>query len=116
MGQKVNPIGLRLGINRTWDSRWYADGDKYVRASVLPPKANIPGAGANPTAKPLHRRCKKIGGPEGAGPPVRRAWGSREDRVRSSSGDLQLVVVGDGAGCAAGRMRWAEAERAFDRG
>ena len=27
MGQKVNPIGLRLGINRTWDSRWYADKD-----------------------------------------------------------------------------------------
>jgi small subunit ribosomal protein S3 len=27
MGQKVNPIGLRLGINRTWDSRWYASGD-----------------------------------------------------------------------------------------
>ncbi len=26
MGQKVNPTGLRLGINRTWDSRWYADG------------------------------------------------------------------------------------------
>ncbi len=25
MGQKVKPIGLRLGINRTWDSRWYAD-------------------------------------------------------------------------------------------
>ena len=29
MGQKVNPIGLRLGINRTWDSRWYAD-DEYA--------------------------------------------------------------------------------------
>ncbi len=27
MGQKVNPIGLRLGINKTWDSRWYADAD-----------------------------------------------------------------------------------------
>jgi len=27
MGQKVNPIGLRLGINRTWDSRWFADKD-----------------------------------------------------------------------------------------
>jgi small subunit ribosomal protein S3 len=27
MGQKVNPIGLRLGINRTWDSRWYANKD-----------------------------------------------------------------------------------------
>lgn len=25
MGQKIKPIGLRLGINRTWDSRWYAD-------------------------------------------------------------------------------------------
>ncbi len=29
MGQKVNPIGFRLGINRTWDSRWYAD-DQYA--------------------------------------------------------------------------------------
>ncbi len=27
MGHKVNPIGLRLGINRTWDSRWYANAD-----------------------------------------------------------------------------------------
>tara|TARA_S200000501_G_C20758064_1_gene714814 strand:+ start:185 stop:880 length:696 start_codon:yes stop_codon:yes gene_type:complete len=25
MGQKVKPIGIRLGVNRTWDSRWYAD-------------------------------------------------------------------------------------------
>ncbi|MBY0329289.1 MAG: 30S ribosomal protein S3 [Acetobacteraceae bacterium] len=30
MGQKVNPIGLRLGINRTWDSRWFAGAD-YAR-------------------------------------------------------------------------------------
>jgi hypothetical protein len=29
MGQKINPIGLRLGINRTWDSRWFADGSAY---------------------------------------------------------------------------------------
>ena len=29
MGQKVNPISLRLGINRTWDSRWYAEGENY---------------------------------------------------------------------------------------
>jgi len=27
MGQKVNPIGLRVGINRTWDSRWFASRD-----------------------------------------------------------------------------------------
>ena len=31
MGQKVNPVGLRLGINRTWDSRWYADSADYGR-------------------------------------------------------------------------------------
>ncbi len=30
MGQKVNPIGLRLGINRTWDSRWFAEAGEYA--------------------------------------------------------------------------------------
>lgn len=30
MGRKVNPIGFRLGINRTWDARWYAEGEDYV--------------------------------------------------------------------------------------
>lgn len=29
MGQKVNPIGLRLGINKTWSSRWYANPKEY---------------------------------------------------------------------------------------
>ncbi len=29
MGQKVNPIGLRLGVIRTWDSRWFAKGQGY---------------------------------------------------------------------------------------
>ncbi len=29
MGQKINPIGLRLGINKTWDSRWFS-GDDYA--------------------------------------------------------------------------------------
>lgn len=31
MGQKVNPIGMRLGINRTWESRWYANTGEYAR-------------------------------------------------------------------------------------
>ncbi len=46
MGQKVNPIGLRLGINRTWDSNWFDERNfadklaedltikKYVRARL----------------------------------------------------------------------------------
>lgn len=29
MGQKVNPVGLRVGVIRTWDSRWYAKGQQY---------------------------------------------------------------------------------------
>jgi len=29
MGQKINPIGMRLQINRTWDSRWYAEGKDF---------------------------------------------------------------------------------------
>ena len=29
MGHKVNPIGLRVGINRTWDSRWFANTKEY---------------------------------------------------------------------------------------
>ena len=29
MGHKTNPIGLRLQINRTWDSRWFAEGEDY---------------------------------------------------------------------------------------
>jgi len=29
MGQKVNPIGMRLQVNRTWDSRWFADTKDY---------------------------------------------------------------------------------------
>ena len=31
MGHKVNPIGLRLGVNRTWDSRWFAQKRDYGR-------------------------------------------------------------------------------------
>lgn len=30
MGRKVHPIGFRLGINKTWEGRWYAEGNDYV--------------------------------------------------------------------------------------
>lgn len=30
MGRKINPVGARLKINRGWESRWFAEGDKYV--------------------------------------------------------------------------------------
>ncbi|GHU21973.1 30S ribosomal protein S3 [Spirochaetia bacterium] len=30
MGQKVNPVGLRIGINKVWGSHWYVDPKEYV--------------------------------------------------------------------------------------
>lgn len=32
MGQKVNPVGLRLGINKTWDSVWFVDKKNYAKS------------------------------------------------------------------------------------
>ena len=29
MGQKINPVGLRLQVNRTWESRWFANSKEY---------------------------------------------------------------------------------------
>jgi small subunit ribosomal protein S3 len=30
MGRKVHPIGFRLGVNQTWEGRWFAEGKEYV--------------------------------------------------------------------------------------
>jgi len=37
LGQKVNPVGLRLGIVKTWDSRWYAEKgySKFLQEDIL---------------------------------------------------------------------------------
>ncbi|MCR5223641.1 MAG: 30S ribosomal protein S3 [Bacilli bacterium] len=32
MGQKVDPRGLRLGVNKDWESKWYAEGQEYVKS------------------------------------------------------------------------------------
>ena len=31
MGQKVSPVGLRIGINKTWESKWYADNKDFAK-------------------------------------------------------------------------------------
>ena len=31
MGHKVNPVGFRIGVNRDWNSRWYAEGENYSK-------------------------------------------------------------------------------------
>ncbi len=65
MGQKVNPVGLRLGINRTWDSRWYADVSDYGRllhedlAIERHIKKKLKQAGVSKiTIERPHKRCR----------------------------------------------------------
>jgi len=65
MGQKVNPIGLRLGINRTWDSRWFARKGDYARLlhedvnmrKVLKQRLNQAGVSRIIIERP-HRQCR----------------------------------------------------------
>ena len=33
MGQKVNPVGMRIGLNKNWNSRWFAEDKDYSRFS-----------------------------------------------------------------------------------
>ena len=32
MGQIVSPVGLRIGINKTWESKWYAGGQDFAKS------------------------------------------------------------------------------------
>ena len=81
MGQKVNPIGFRVGINRTWDSRWYAGRDyaeklitdlklkKYIRKELKPAgisKVLIERAAKNTTVSIHTARPGMIIGKKGA--------------------------------------------------
>jgi small subunit ribosomal protein S3 len=65
MGQKVNPIGLRLGVNRTWDSRWFADRQQYAKLlhqdlkirKELKEKLNAAGVSRIIIERP-HKKCR----------------------------------------------------------
>jgi len=41
MGQKVNPVGIRLGITRDWSSKWYAGKKKAPVSAIQPLSAHI---------------------------------------------------------------------------
>ena len=65
MGQKVNPIGLRLGVNRTWDSRWFANKGEYgkllhevfaIRAAMM--KALKQAAVSKIVIERPHKKCR----------------------------------------------------------
>jgi small subunit ribosomal protein S3 len=82
VGQKVNPVGLRLGINKTWDSRWFSQRDfaknlnedlnvrkfvvkKYGEAGVA--KVEIERAAKQMTVKLYTAKPGKIIGKQGKG-------------------------------------------------
>ncbi len=65
MGQKINPVGLRVGINRTWDSRWFAARGEYakllhediaIRAHIL--KQQRQASIAKVVIERPHRKCR----------------------------------------------------------
>ncbi len=65
MGQKANPVGLRLGINRTWDSRWFAQRQEYAKLlhqdlkirKMLKEKLNAAGVSRIIIERP-HKKCR----------------------------------------------------------
>jgi small subunit ribosomal protein S3 len=65
MGHKVNPVGLRVGINRTWDSRWFAGQREYgkllhedmaIRAHIL--KQQRQAGIAKVVIERPHKKCR----------------------------------------------------------
>src|SRR3984885_13528760 len=58
MGQKINPIGLRLGINRTWDSRWFAGKNEDVKIREILHKELKQAAVAKIVIERPHKKCR----------------------------------------------------------
>jgi small subunit ribosomal protein S3 len=118
MGQKINPIGLRLQINRTWDSRWFADKNyaellikdlevkKYIHETLKPAgisQVKIERAAKNVTITIYAGRPGMIIGKKGADIEKLRARMSKKMgvavslnivEVRKPEVDAQLVAEG----------------------
>ena len=86
MGQKVSPVGLRVGVNRNWDSRWYANDQDFagllhedikVRDYILKKLKTASVAKVAPARRrdPPSARCPAAGG---RGAPS--AWGAPAHR------------------------------------
>jgi small subunit ribosomal protein S3 len=65
MGQKINPVGLRLGINKTWDSRWFATTGDYgellhedVRIRAMLEKELAQAAVSKIVIERPHKKCR----------------------------------------------------------
>jgi small subunit ribosomal protein S3 len=114
MGQKVNPIGLRLGINRTWDSRWYADEnysdllheDLKIR-SMLKNRLSQAGVSRIVIERPAKKARITI---HSARPGVERRVSSRRAMKRAVQSAMRLGALGIRINCS-GRLGGAEIAR-----
>ena len=103
MGQKVNPVGMRVGINRTWDSRWYAGKDysdtliqdlklrKYIHDRLKPAgisKVIIERAAKNTRVSIYTARPGMIIGKKGAD--IEKL---KKDLGRQSGGQVDLNII-----------------------
>ena len=99
MGQKVNPIGLRLGINRTWDSRWYATRGEYSRLlheDIAHPRQADEGSQAGRGVEGGHRAAAQESArhdPFGASGHRHRQEGRRYREARKSVGEMTTAEV-----------------------
>lgn len=65
MGQKINAVGLRLQVNRTWDSRWYASSREYgdllledLRIRAFVKKQCAPAGISSVIIERPHKKCR----------------------------------------------------------
>lgn len=104
MGQKVNPIGMRLGVNRTWDSRWFANKGEYGELlhqdleikRVLEKKLKQAGVAKIVIERP-HKKCRVTISTARPGVVIGKK-GADIDKLRQSltsitEGEVQLNIV-----------------------
>src|SRR5271155_5578627 len=114
MGQKVNPIGLRLGINRTWDSRWYAGKTSYgsllhedmaIRKALL--KELKQAAVSKIVIERPHKKCRVTIHSARPGVAIRRAMKRAvQSAIRLGAGGIRINCSGRLGGAEIARMEW----------
>ena len=105
MGQKVNPHGLRVGVIKDWDSRWYASeekvGDLIVEDQKIRKylKKTLYGAGVpkieierSNDIVTIYLHCADVYKRQGGHPAIRRVRVPHEKRVQRGSADEQPAL------------------------
>src|ERR1700685_4142042 len=114
MGQKINPIGLRLGINRTWDSRWFAGKNEYgkllhedVKIREILHKELKQAAVARIVIERPHKKCRVTIHSARPGVAFRRAMKRAvQSAMRLGAEGIRINCSGRLGGAEIARMEW----------